>query len=178
MGFKMSLKKSFLYSCIILLGSFFVISTSNAQNKYHKIRNTKDYSLKAQATKSSDPWTVKNIYLPKELAQILTNKKAKKPVILQVGFSFLYNQNHIIGSKYMGPAFRAKGIETLKNEVKKYNLNENIVLYCGCCPWVDCPNIRPAFKAVKKLGYKNVHVLYIQTNFVQNWMDKDYPSSK
>jgi len=50
-----------------------------------------------------------------------------------------------------------------------------IVLYCGCCPWVRCPNVGPAFKLLRDLGFTNVKVLYLANNLGTDWVDKGYP---
>jgi hypothetical protein len=50
-----------------------------------------------------------------------------------------------------------------------------IVLYCGCCPWVRCPNVGPAFKLLRYLGFNNVKVLYLADNLGTDWVDKGYP---
>jgi rhodanese-related sulfurtransferase len=53
-----------------------------------------------------------------------------------------------------------------------------IVLYCGCCPWDHCPNIRPAYKALQAAGYKNVKALYLPKSFGEDWAAKGYPVEK
>lgn len=133
--------------------------------------------LKKEATTSSDPWTVKNVVTVKELGAELSSKK-NKPVLLHVGFSFLYQQSHIPGSIYVGPARSKDGINSIKEAVKHYKKNKSIVLYCGCCPWTDCPNIRPAYETLNKLGYKNVKVLYIPDSFMKDWTKHGYPAVK
>jgi hypothetical protein len=49
------------------------------------------------------------------------------------------------------------------------------VLYCGCCPWDRCPNVKPAVDALKQMGFTKVKVLYLETNFATDWTGKDYP---
>jgi thiosulfate/3-mercaptopyruvate sulfurtransferase len=53
-----------------------------------------------------------------------------------------------------------------------------IVLYCGCCPWDHCPNVKPADDTLHAMGFTNVKVLYISNNFGTNWVDKGYPVAK
>jgi len=50
-----------------------------------------------------------------------------------------------------------------------------VVLYCGCCPWGKCPNIDPAYKLMKSLGFTRLKVLHIADNFGTDWVDKGYP---
>jgi thiosulfate/3-mercaptopyruvate sulfurtransferase len=56
--------------------------------------------------------------------------------------------------------------------------NRTIIVYCGCCPWEKCPNIRPAFKELQNLGFTHVKALYIASNFGVDWVDKGYPTEK
>lgn len=128
--------------------------------------------------KKSDPWTVKQVITPSELEHKLTSKKGKKPEVLQIGFDFLYNQGHIPGSIYIGPASSQKGITALKNYVKKLKKNSPIVIYCGCCPMAHCPNVKPAFETLEKMGYKNVKLLYLPDDFDQDWAQKGFPVKK
>ena len=99
-----------------------------------------------------------------------------KPMLIQMGFKMLYDQSHIPGSVYAGPAFKDNGIDALKETLQNVDHNKNIVLYCGCCKWVDCPNIRPAFKAVKEMGFKNAKILYLKNTFMIDWANKGYPA--
>jgi len=111
---------------------------------------------------------------PAALAKQLQGS-GNKPLLLQVGFETLYAQGHIPGSKYCGPARDSNGIARLKTCLAGVAHSRAIVLYCGCCPWQECPNIRPAFKAVKAMGFTNVRVVHIADNFGRDWASKGYP---
>jgi Rhodanese-like domain len=128
----------------------------------------------ACAFSASNPWTPKQVIQPAALAGQLKNSN-NKPLLLQVGFESLYVQGHIPGSKYCGPARSAEGIARLKRCLKAVSHTAAIVLYCGCCPWEECPNIRPAFEAVKAMGFTNVKVVHIAKNFGHNWVQPGYP---
>jgi hypothetical protein len=39
-----------------------------------------------------------------------------------------------------------------------------------------CPNIRPAYKALKEMGYSRVRVLNVPNNMHIDWYAKNYPS--
>jgi thiosulfate/3-mercaptopyruvate sulfurtransferase len=112
---------------------------------------------------------------PDALAKILQRNSADKPLIFQVGFQKLYQQAHIPGSEYVGPANDAAGIQKLENRVSSLSKNKAIVLYCGCCPWWHCPNVQPAYDLLHSMGFTNVKVLYIAQNFGADWVDKGYP---
>jgi thiosulfate/3-mercaptopyruvate sulfurtransferase len=115
---------------------------------------------------------------PEELAKILRSSEAEKPLMIQVGFRVLYSQAHIPNSEYIGPASSEDGLQRLRKRVEPLPRNRFIVLYCGCCPWNHCPNIKPADDALQALGFKNVKVLYVANNFGADWVDKGYPSTK
>ncbi len=124
------------------------------------------------ATKLGD----KQLITPAELAGILQSAKQARPLILNVGPRLLYAQAHIPGAEYMGPGSDAQAIQQLRTRVKPLPRNAFIVLYCGCCPWNDCPNVFPAYKAISALGFTRVKVLYIADNFGTDWVYKGYPT--
>jgi thiosulfate/3-mercaptopyruvate sulfurtransferase len=114
---------------------------------------------------------------PDELLQILEAGN-EKPLILQIGVRFLYAQAHIPGAEYVGATESAEGLAALRQRVAKLSKKTSIVLYCGCCPWIRCPNIRPAFKELRASGFVHVKALYIADNFAADWTDKGYPVSR
>ena len=101
-----------------------------------------------------------------------------KPIILQIGISHLFKISHIPGSQYVGPASSNEGLEAVRNKVKSVNRGTRIVLYCGCCPWDHCPNTRPAFRALREMGFTKVNVLYLEHTFGQDWISKGFPVEK
>ena len=115
---------------------------------------------------------------PADLAKALQSSATKKPLMIQVGSHVLYSQAHIPGSEYIGPAASAAGIEQLRKRVASLPKNTSIVLYCGCCPWDHCPNVKPADDALQALGFINVKVLSIANNFGADWVEKGYPVAK
>lgn len=115
---------------------------------------------------------------PADLAASLKNAPAQKPLLLHVGFKILYTQAHIPGSEFVGPASEEAGLQLLRNRVAKLPKDTPIVIYCGCCPWSDCPNIAAAYDALHALGFKQVKALYIANNLGTNWIDKGYPITK
>jgi hypothetical protein len=119
-----------------------------------------------------------HVISPEELVTLLQSKTAAKPLILSVGPRMLYVQAHIPGSEYVGQGSSPEGIANLQARVKSLPRNKFMVLYCGCCPWSHCPNVRPAFSALHVMGFTNVKVLYIADNFGRDWVDKGYPSAK
>ena len=115
---------------------------------------------------------------PDELVKVLDSSKGEKPLMIQVGSHVLYAQAHIPGSEYVGPASAEDGLERLRKRVEPLPRNRFVVIYCGCCPWGHCPNVKPADDALHALGFTNVKVLYIANNFGADWVDKGYPVAK
>ena len=123
----------------------------------------------------ADPWTASQLISPEALHQQLVSKKGAKPLLIHVGFHPLYLQGHIPGSSYYGAGGNAQGLVEIKKRVEKLPRNKAIILYCGCCPWKQCPNIRPAFKALKEMGFTRLRVLSLPTSFATDWAGKGYP---
>ena len=115
---------------------------------------------------------------PADLAASLKSASTAKPLVLHVGFHILYTQAHIPGSEFVGPASEEAGLQLLRNRVAKLPKDAAIVIYCGCCPWGDCPNIAAAYDALHALGFTRVKALYIADNFGTDWMDPGYPVAR
>lgn len=116
--------------------------------------------------------------LPEELVKLLQGPADGKPLLIQVGSHVLYSQAHIPGSEYIGPASSDAGLQQLRKRVEPLPRTKFIVLYCGCCPWGHCPNVKPADDALQSMGFHNVKVLHIADNFGVDWVDKGYPTAK
>jgi thiosulfate/3-mercaptopyruvate sulfurtransferase len=111
---------------------------------------------------------------PKELAGQLAGHRAAI-IVFQVGPNVLYRSKHIPGAIYAGPANKPEGLELLKAAAEKLPRDREIVLYCGCCPWDHCPNVRPAVQLMQQMGFTHVRALYVPTNFKSDWIDAGYP---
>lgn len=115
---------------------------------------------------------------PKDLVKVLQNSAQQKPLMIQVGSHVLYAQAHIPGSEYIGPTSSDAGLQQLRKRVESLPRTTFIVLYCGCCPWNHCPNVKPANDALRAMGFGNVKVLYLAENFGASWVEKGYPTAK
>jgi thiosulfate/3-mercaptopyruvate sulfurtransferase len=113
-----------------------------------------------------------------ELLKIVQSAKTDKPLIIQVGSHVLYSQAHIPGSEYIGPAATDSGLQQLRQRMAALPRNKFIVIYCGCCPWSHCPNIKPAAEALHAMGFTNFKALYIPDNFGTDWVGKGYPTAQ
>ena len=110
-----------------------------------------------------------------QLNNQLTEVKAGKIVLIHVGFLVMYRMGHIPDSRYAGPTARPDGLAALEKLVAKLPHNQPIVIYCGCCPWNDCPNIRPAYQALRQMGFTNVKALDIPQRLGTDWAGKGFP---
>jgi hypothetical protein len=120
------------------------------------------------------PWTQAQVLHSTDLNRMLADK-AVQPKVFNVGFEVLYKSKHIAGSIYAGPGSKEAGIEALKLAVAHVPKDSQIILYCGCCPWDHCPNMKPAFKVLQGMGFKKIKVLEIPTNFTKDWIDLGFP---
>jgi thiosulfate/3-mercaptopyruvate sulfurtransferase len=133
------------------------------------------FALAQDPAKQEDPLPSgsNQLILAEELAQAL--KGARKPVVLYVGPKSFYAQAHIPGAENIGPVSRPEGMEKLRARAATLAKDSPVVIYCGCCPWSHCPNIRPAYTELKKAGFTSVRVLYLENSFGTNWKDKGLP---
>lgn len=115
---------------------------------------------------------------PAELAKFIQGNAPEKPLIVQVGSRVLYEEAHIPGAEYIGPASSPEGREQLRQRLQSVSRRKVVILYCGCCPWSHCPNVKPAWELVQSLGFSNAKVLYVANNFGADWVDKGYPTAK
>jgi len=126
---------------------------------------------------NSDPWTQAQTVQPSALAKELENSKTA-PMVVFVGFGRLYTAGHIKSSQYHGTTSKEDGLKEFTTWAATLPRTANIVIYCGCCPMDRCPNIRPAFKALQDLGFKQVRVLILPNDFATDWADKGLPYDK
>jgi rhodanese-related sulfurtransferase len=121
----------------------------------------------------TEPWTSSDLVQPAQIA-----KNSNAPLLIHVGFPVLYRSAHITGSVFAGPGSKEEGIADLRKAVAGQPHTREIVLYCGCCPFDKCPNIRPAFAALREMGFTHVKVMELPANLKTDWIDKGYPTDK
>ena len=127
------------------------------------------HTVYAQNPLEKDPWSKKQLMEPSHLINLLNNNKIK-PIILNIGV-----ENNIKGAIKVGAAKHKVNLTKLENEIKKYPKNALIVLYCGCCPFDKCPNIRPAFSILSKNKYKQFYLLHLPHNIRTDYIEKGFP---
>jgi thiosulfate/3-mercaptopyruvate sulfurtransferase len=128
---------------------------------------------------SADPSSALSIPLadqmqPAKLNQLLAGPAAAQPLVFQIGSHIMFQQAHIPGAQFVGPGSQPAGLTALAQAVSFAAKGRLIVLYCGCCPWGRCPNVAPAYRKLHELGYTNVKVLYLASNFGDDWVAKGY----
>ena len=116
--------------------------------------------------------------MPEELSKILSNSRADKPLIVCVGFDRLYNAAHIPGARFIGSGRDPKAIEALKDWAKTVPKDKELVIYCGCCPMKVCPNLRPAFAALREVRPAHIKILYLEDSLAKDWVNQGYPTEK
>lgn len=96
---------------------------------------------------STDPWNTSELVEPATLAKQIG--QVKSPTVLFVGFPVLYRSQHILRAIDAGAGSTPEGLARLKTFAAGLPKDADLVIYCGCCPMVKCPNVRPAYRALK-----------------------------
>jgi thiosulfate/3-mercaptopyruvate sulfurtransferase len=124
----------------------------------------------SQSFAQQDPWKKEQVMPTATLASKIQSKSKDLPFIINVG-----PMGNIKTAISIGSANTEAGIGKLKLTAASLDKNKTVVLYCGCCTYSNCPNIRPAFKELESLGFKNVKVLNIPEGLTPDWIGKGYP---
>lgn len=130
-----------------------------------------------RAQNTPNPWAAAESVEPSDLAKELGEGKTA-PTVLFVGFHRLYSSGHIKGAQFHGSGGSAEGLAEIKAWASSVPRSTNLVIYCGCCPMERCPNIRPAFSALRVLGFSKLRVLILPTSFEVDWAEKGLPYDK
>lgn len=116
-------------------------------------------------------WTSDQLIAPAKLAKELNSDN--RPTIFSVGPSAV-----IPGSIDIGMVSQPTNMAAFKRALANVPKNKEIVIYCGCCPFAHCPNVRPAISALKEAHFTNYHLLDIPNNIKMDWISKGYPVVK
>jgi len=127
-------------------------------------------SLSRALPQSDEPWTDKQLKDPAALAATISDAKAPKPVIFNIG-----PVQQIKGAIAIGPTGAEANLDKLKQQLAKLPKDKEVIIYCGCCPFRRCPNVRPAFELLKKLKFTNAKLLNLPTSLNDDWISKGYP---
>lgn len=121
---------------------------------------------------NTEPWKENQLIPPAELAKVINDKNARQPIVFSIGPSAI-----VRGSIGIGAAKEKDNLKNLKQQLSKLPKDTAIVIYCGCCPFKDCPNIRPAFQLLNKMKFTNHKLLNLPKNIKVDWIDKGYPKN-
>ncbi|HEX3384994.1 MAG TPA: rhodanese-like domain-containing protein [Mucilaginibacter sp.] len=150
--------KKFSYLICAICAAFCFATTAHAQ-----------VSSLNTASPAPEPWTQEQLLPPATLAAQLKANESRA-LILNIG-----KVEDIKDATHIGPVSQKENMEKLTKVVSPLARNIEIVIYCGCCPFAKCPNIRPAFEELKLLGFTNIKVLNIPNNLETNWTKEGYP---
>ena len=122
--------------------------------------------------------TAAQLVPPEDLAKELSTKNDGGPTVLYVGFRTLFVGGHIPGASFHGTASTEAGLADLKKWAASLPRAINLVIYCGCCPFERCPNIRPAFAALRGMGFTHLRLVVLPKSFAADWVEKGYLMEK
>jgi poly(3-hydroxybutyrate) depolymerase len=131
----------------------------------------------AGTASSAEPWG-SNTVAPADFVKEIAASNASKPVIVCTAPAFLYRTGHVPGAVLHGPASSPEGLNSLTTWAQTLPRDTNLVIYCGCCPLEVCPNLKPAYAALKGLGFTKLRVLILPDSFRADWVERGYPVEK
>lgn len=121
------------------------------------------------AAQKPENWTADQLEEPATLAATIQSGK-NLPLIYCVGPGVV-----IPHSIDIGMTGEEKNIEKFKEAITKLPRNSDIVIYCGCCPFEHCPNVRPAIALLQEMKFTNYRLLNLPHNIKTDWISKGYP---
>ncbi|MGV3761899.1 rhodanese-like domain-containing protein [Parapedobacter sp.] len=127
-------------------------------------------NAKSYGQEKTEPWNNKQLLETEVLASKIAVGEANDLLILSIGPDAI-----IKGSIDIGPAGEKEHTKKLRAYLKDIPRDREVVVYCGCCPFDRCPNVRPAFIVLNEMGFKKGKLLNIRRNVKVDWLDKDYP---
>jgi thiosulfate/3-mercaptopyruvate sulfurtransferase len=119
---------------------------------------------------SQTTWKKEQLMPTQELADKINANTKDKPLVFNVG-----PMEQIKTAKSIGLGTSISAMEKLKSSLSMENKNKVIVVYCGCCSYANCPNIKPAYDALISNGFKNAKVLELPEGIKPDWVAKGYP---
>jgi thiosulfate/3-mercaptopyruvate sulfurtransferase len=117
-----------------------------------------------------EPWKPSQLLSPADLAKIIQDPTAKQPFIFCIGPGAV-----VKGSIDIGPTRDSNNLAKLRQQLNKLPKDAAVVIYCGCCPFEHCPNIRPAFTLLNEMKFTHPQLLNLEHNIKLDWINKGYP---
>jgi hypothetical protein len=121
-------------------------------------------------TRQTDPWIPAQLLDPAELAARISHPSGAPPLVISVGPSGL-----IKGSVETGPAHEKDNLGKLRALLEHEPRDREVIIYCGCCPFQHCPNVRPAFSLLTEMHFTHARLLNLAHNIKIDWIDHGYP---
>ncbi len=118
-------------------------------------------------------WTKEQLMPTKDLAEKIKTNAKDKPIIFNCG-----PMENIKTAVFVGRATSATFSDKIKSTLSMEAKTKAIVVYCGCCSYSSCPNLKPAYDEVLKQGFKNVKVLELPEGIKPDWVAKGYPTEE
>jgi len=130
------------------------------------------WSWQKAAAQNPINWTNDQLLRPSELATALKDNKDIS-VIFSIGPGAI-----IPHSRDMGMIKEEDNMKKFKQELESLPKDTSIVIYCGCCPYEHCPNVRPAIELLKEMKFTNFKLLDLPHNIKIDWINKGYPTGQ
>src|SRR5687768_12321319 len=125
------------------------------------------FAVPAMAQKEAN-WTKEQLMEPSVLNEVILQGK-QVPFIFSIGPG-----SNIPHSVPIGMTNNNANLEKLKNLLQPLAKDAHIVLYCGCCPFEHCPNVRPAISLLQQMKFTNYKLLNLPSNLKKDWIDKGF----
>jgi rhodanese-related sulfurtransferase len=148
----MSFKKTVEITFVLILSGLFIWQKTSAQSPVN--------------------WTNEQLLQPSELAAVLKDNK-EISVIFSIGPGAI-----IPHSRDMGMIKEEENMKKFKEELEGLPKDTSIIIYCGCCPYEHCPNVRPAIQVLKEMKFTNYKLLDLPHNIKIDWINKGYPTGQ
>ena len=127
-------------------------------------------ACKNSSAQNPENWTSSQLTEPAALAATLKENK-DVPVIFSVGPGAI-----IPNSIDIGMVKDEKNLAKFQQKISKLPKSTNILIYCGCCPFEHCPDVRPAIALLQNMKFTNYHLLNLPNNIKTDWIAKGYPT--
>jgi len=146
----MSFKKTIQIAFFLILFWLFIYQKTSAQNPVN--------------------WTSDQLLQPSELAAALKDNK-EIAVIFSIGPGAV-----VPHSKDIGMIKEEENMKKFREELQNLPRDTSVIIYCGCCPYEHCPNVRPAIQLLKDMKFTNYKLLDLPHNIKIDWINKGYPT--
>lgn len=125
-------------------------------------------TVNAQSRDIGD-WKKEQLYNVEQLAERIHQADTSDIYILNTG-----PVEDIQYAIHIGPVENKKYLDKLELLLPALDKGREVIIYCGCCPLVVCPNLSPAYDLLSHNGFR-VKVLALEQDLEEDWIGKKYP---